>query len=541
MADINEFEYSSPWVVVTLFIGFVVFSLVFESLEHLLEHSIIHKRRWSVMHMMRRLKEEVLSVGLIAIVLVLIEPSLVQICVPAKWVEGNKKAIDREQKDDDKGRRLLSIGRDLLAEKAVKCPTGRAQLFTKEAIHSVHILIYTIVFFHVLLSFAFIILSLLRMSEWQHWEKDAQKGVLLKAKTKKMRVLGGSTSYHWLKVFSHHLTSAVSKRSYLAVRRLSMNLCEKELGCTIAECKGDFQFYPFSKYMMGEFMARFVSVSYLLWLLGAGLLVIRDPGHQALVMLVFSGASILVLLIISMKLHSVLVHLTVKAHFMFEEDIEETTAGQEGEEVSLKTRSDADTALYERMRQRVEAFQTVDDLFWFHRPGILLGAQKVIYFGTAVMLALIFSAFLGKKGSQKNVVDNPVVIAVMVVQGLLLLLNARNNLPVYVLVMMAKKDIGRVALRWMNEDKFLTYKVELSGHGHGGSHKKGGAAEGYGPAHQEFREDLITRGATLVRRGPHQKTPGSSKVPQPHVEAASSPTSPQNPPARRELASYLDP
>lgn len=508
MASLDYLETSSSWVVVVLFAGFVVFSFTLDFVETLVDRWVTRKRLWTVLYMLRRLKEEVLSVGLLAILLVLTEPRLLEICVPEHWVKGKG-----EQKSDPGVNPQDPHNRNLLAEDASKlCPSGSAHLFSKGTIHAVHVLIYIIVFLHVLYAFAFVLISHWRINNWRTWEQTGVRGVVLKADAWTMKSLGRNTGKHWLYVCVGHLVKPVDQVSYLSVRRLFLQTHRNEL--SLPEVDWTFDFDGFSKYVLGKSMAQLVSLNWALWIAAALVLALPNIDWQAYAMLAFSGISIVTLVVVAMKLHSVVIHLTAKAQYQFHDELWEDVntppapprplhppappslaptgvtielEGMELEDIARRSIQYAESISYPEVEEgsripdappnvlpppseiikqksfvRRRVVDSVEDLFVGGSTGVLLTIHKVIYFGSAFITALVVSSMLGNEGRYIRALDSTTLWVLLVVQLALLLQNAWSFLPVYVLITMGRRDAGVVALKWKMEDKFLGYQEELS-------------------------------------------------------------------------------
>lgn len=490
MQPASHFFDLPSWVGASLLGIFMVITLFWQLLDEWAKHRAEQKEMWPLQHTIARVKEEFLAVGIISILLTLVEPELGNNCVKEDWVLAD---LPYSTSYPTNGTEYWS--------KANPCPTGKVPLLTKKAAHAVHILIYVVVFLHVLISSLLVMTSWYRIRQWKKWEHAGRRGVKLNVSSWMLQSLGSSKAAHWIHVVVSPVSHTIRDSTYLALRRSfleNLRTVKRE-----PRIEYNFPFLHFCQYELGTFMAKLVWLNWSLWLLAAAMLALPSPKLQLGFILGLGFTSVITLHAISLKLHSVLVHCAAKSYFQFQgelgtraadistraADISTKATGTsesgarmdplapaEAGEVNPLTRSSTfsehlvqylgsvkEALPQEKLeRRRARVSDTMEELFLYHRPGLLLVLLKVVVFDLSLSLAVVLSSLWGhhERFSQYGFFRylGPMI---MVVEGVLLVTSAWNVLPVYVLVMMARQDAGVRALRWLNEMKFMEEKRKL--------------------------------------------------------------------------------
>ncbi|KAI8476523.1 MAG: Mlo family-domain-containing protein [Monoraphidium minutum] len=200
MADIAE---TPGWRTGLLFLLFAVISVFLEEGTHWLEHKWSSRRGTSrsngLITMLTFIKQELFLLGLISMLLTAVQDSMLKICIPdavarygLHWTPDPLEEVTKSKasaysssymKDEaSKGRHLLA-GAPKSDYNA--CSTGNQPLFSAYMIYQVHIpiflfaltvvhiLIFLFAVVHVLYVFGTLMVCLVQIRQWRHWEEEA--------------------------------------------------------------------------------------------------------------------------------------------------------------------------------------------------------------------------------------------------------------------------------------------------------------------------------------------------------------------------------
>ncbi|XP_078433981.1 MLO-like protein 1 isoform X2 [Wolffia australiana] len=274
-------EFTPTWMVVVVGSVIVFVSLVVERLLHALGKYLIKRNRRPLFEALQKVKEELMLLGFISLLLMLLQNSIVKICVPEyitrqmlpckredhASVSTSHYQIDFFSGISGSGRRLLSGGSG-----ANKCPEGKVPFLSLEAVHRLHIFIFVLAVSHVLYCTVTMLLGMARIREWRNWE-DAihaqQEGNNQTAPRishvrqfefiqERFKGFGKNSKFmSWVHSFLKQFYGSITKSDYTTLR----------LGFIMTHCKGNPRF-NFHKYMIRILESDFkkiVGISWYLW------------------------------------------------------------------------------------------------------------------------------------------------------------------------------------------------------------------------------------------------------------------------------------
>ncbi|KAK3144678.1 hypothetical protein QOZ80_4AG0316250 [Eleusine coracana subsp. coracana] len=174
-------EDTPTWIVASVCSVIVLISFGFERALHLLGKALERRRRETLYEALLKLKEELMLLGFISLLLVVFQESIQRICIDERLIErwqpcrgrgGNAAAHDGVASTIGAGgRRLLSGG-----AASERCPEGKVSLLSLHALEQIHIFIFVLAITHVVLSAVTVLLGLLQMRKWMHWENSIREG-----------------------------------------------------------------------------------------------------------------------------------------------------------------------------------------------------------------------------------------------------------------------------------------------------------------------------------------------------------------------------
>ncbi|KAK1299804.1 MLO-like protein 1 [Acorus calamus] len=420
-AEEIKLEYTPTWVVALVCSIIVAISLAVERLIHYLGKNLKRKDQKPLFEALQKVKEELMLLGFISLLLTVFQGAIHKICIPESLTR-HMLPCKRETDSSTTNahylhygslgvgggmRRLLSGEESGITYCAAK---GKVPLLSLEALHQLHIFIFVLALVHVTFCVTTMILGGAKIRQWKHWEdtiaeKNYDSSVVLKPRIthvhkhdfirERFQGIGkDSLIVGWLYSFVKQFYGSVTKSDYVTLR----------LGFIMTHCRGNPKF-DFHKYMMRALEADFkkvVGISWYLWIFVVVFLLLNVDGWHTYFWIAF--IPLMLLLAIGTKLEHVITQL---AH-----DVAEKHTAIEGDLV----------------------VQPSDDLFWFHRPRIVLYLIHFILFQNAFEIAFFFW-ILCTYGFDSCIMGQVYFIVPRLVIGVIVqLLCSYSTLPLYAIV-----------------------------------------------------------------------------------------------------------
>ncbi len=192
-----------------------------------LEASLAARCKAGLLHVLRALKEELLTLGVISLLLVVVDTYLVQICVKCA---GDKCSWECDQPPEgvppaDDCERLVT-----------ECPPGEEPLWSLTALHQAHILLFCIALVHILYTAVSLILCLARVARWRALEVAALARRWPRLAGRFLPRPAERAAGHALKCFVLVWTQSVNEELYVGLRRLFVERFDLDF---------DFDFHAF--------------------------------------------------------------------------------------------------------------------------------------------------------------------------------------------------------------------------------------------------------------------------------------------------------
>ncbi|XP_010439065.1 PREDICTED: MLO-like protein 13 [Camelina sativa] len=428
-AESRSLEYTPTWVVAFICFIIVLLSLLAERGLHHLGKCLKRRQQDALFEALQKLKEELMLLGFISLMLTVSQAAIRHICVPEALVSNMfpcKKPLKEHHAPQSShtviinARRLLSTG-----ESSNNCAAkGKVPLVSVEALHQLHIFIFVLAVFHVIFCASTMVLGGARIKQWKHWENwfkkhPSQKGSarrdhshghahahpnahaiheLFNANHEFFEMHAGgfwrrSVVISWLRSFFKQFYGSVTKSEYIALRQAFI----------MRHCRTNPSF-DFHNYMLRTLEIDFkkvVSISWYLWLFVVVFLLLNVGGWNTYFWLSF--LPLILLLMVGAKLEYIISSLAL--------------------DVSEK-----------RSRAEEAVITPSDELFWFHRPGIVLQLIHFILFQNSFEIAFFFW-ILFTYGIHSCIMEKLGFLIPRLVMGVLVqVLCSYSTLPLYALV-----------------------------------------------------------------------------------------------------------
>ncbi|KAL3752889.1 hypothetical protein ACJRO7_000309 [Eucalyptus globulus] len=478
-AETTTLEFTSTWVVavvccVIVLISFVVHRFL-QCAGQLLSRpkknyqGLRRGRRKHLFDALQKIKEELMLLGFISLLLSVFQTRIGKICISETlanvWLPCHKPADSSSTttahfstnpipSDGCRGRRLLADTTDY-------CQEGKVPLLSLTALHHLHIFIFVLATFHVIVCVVIILCGQARLHYWWKWEQCIiENGSYIKEedRCRKLTELAkkdGCFSYRgkrsavigWLHTIGKHFFPSLTELEYIAIR----------LNCIKARDMENPEDH-FQKYVIHGVQKDFdkvVGISWYLWLFVVLFLLLNVAGWNAYFWISFLPLTLL--LAVGTKLEHI-----VK---------------RRSDKILVEYRSSAGAS-----KSKVTAIQFSDKDFWFQKPHLVLDLIHIILFQNSFELAFFFfilfeydfhSCIMGKVGY---------VIPRLVIGVFVQIMCSYRTLPLYAIIkkqMLLKhsrskkeKEMKIVTYIWDRIDKWdERKKATENGSTQGGSRK----------------------------------------------------------------------
>lgn len=465
-AETKTLEFTPTWVVAGVCCAIVLISfLVHRFLQcagQLLSRpkkdcrSPHRGRRKYLFDALQKIKEELMLLGFISLLLsvfqmrigkICISETLANFCLPCHRNDTSYSATPAHfstnpiPSDGCRGRRLLADTTDYCSEK------GKVPLLSFTALHHLHIFIFVLATFHVIVSVVIILCGEARLHYWREWEQCIIKDEHFINEEERCRVLDrlakkdGSKRFAvfgGLHMIGKHFFPSLTKSEYIAIR----------LNCIKARYleKPEDHFQKYIIHGVQKDFHKVIGISWYLWLFVVVFLLLNVAGRNAYFWISFLPLTLL--LAVGTKLEHI-----------------------------VKQRTDKIIAKYHK--SEVAAIEFSDEDFWFQRPHLVLDLIHIILFQNSFELAFFFfilfqygfhSCIMGKVGY---------VIPRLVIGVFVQIMCSYRTLPLYAIIkkQMQLKPIGSkkekemkiVTFIWDRIDNWDKRKATENGSTQGGS------------------------------------------------------------------------
>ncbi|CAH2078093.1 unnamed protein product [Thlaspi arvense] len=412
----GSLEYTPTWVVAFICFIIVLLSLLAERGLHHLGKCLKRRRQDALFEALQKLKEELMLLGFISLMLTVSQAAIRHICVPEALVSNMfpcKKPLESHHAPQSSHsliintRHLLSTG-----------PSPDNWKVSVEALHQLHIFIFVLAVFHVIFCASTMVLGGARIQQWKHWEDRFKKHPSQKGTTNRGHAHAHAHAIHelfnanheffemhaggfwrrsvvisWLRSFFKQFYGSVTKSEYIALRQ----------GFIMTHCRTNPSF-NFHKYMLRTLEIDFkkvVSISWYLWLFVVVFLLLNVGGWNTYFWLSF--LPLILLLMVGAKLENIISSLAL--------DVCE-----------------------KRNRSEEAVIEPSDELFWFHKPEIVLQLIHFILFQNSFEIAFFFW-ILFTYGIHSCIMEKLGFLIPRLVMGVLVqVLCSYSTLPLYALV-----------------------------------------------------------------------------------------------------------
>ncbi|CAO2035195.1 unnamed protein product [Urochloa humidicola] len=370
MSEEATLEETPTWIVASVCSAIVLISLVFERALHRLGKAL-ERRRVTLYEALLKLKEELMLLGFVSLLLVVFQDLIQKICIDESLMEhwmpcrgGNKASATAHYGASSTftagGRRMLKGG----AAFGHCSSKGKVPLLSLHALEQLHIFIFVLAITHVVFSAFTVLLGLLQMRKWMHWEKNIQQegssAPKMIKRVQKIKFIQDRCKGHekvawviiWMRSFFKQFYGSVSNDDYVAMR----------LGFVMTHFRGHskFNFYDYMIKALEKDFKRVVGIKWYYWIFVMIFLLVNITGWHSYFWISLVPLSLL--LLIGTKLEHIINKL---AH-----EVASKHAASQGEGGIVVRPS--------------------DELFWFHSPRLVLVLIHFILFQNAFEFAYFF-------------------------------------------------------------------------------------------------------------------------------------------------------
>lgn len=414
-------ESTPTWIVACVCSVIVLISLIFERGLHFLGKAL-ERRRKTLYEALLKLKEELMLLGFVSLLLVVFQDLIQKICIDESLLEhwlpcrGESAASASAaahygygvSSPAVRGTRRMLKGGAAAAFDGHCSSKGKVPLLSLHALEQIHIFIFALAITHVVLSVATVLLGLLQMRTWMHWEKTIQEegssAPKMIARVQKIRFIQDRYKGNekvvrviiWTRSFFKQFYGSVSNDDYIAMR----------LGFVIEHFRGHpkFNFYNYMIRALEKDFKRVVGIKWYYWIFVMIFLLINVTGWHSYFWI--SLVPLALLLLIGTKLE----HIINKLAY----EVASKHAAGQGEGGIVVSPS--------------------DELFWFHSPRLVLVLIHFILFQNAFEFAYFFWT-LAMFGAHSCIMDRlGYSISRIVICVVVQVLCSYSTLPLYAIV-----------------------------------------------------------------------------------------------------------
>ncbi|GKE73619.1 MLO-like protein 6, partial [Tanacetum coccineum] len=190
---IRTLENTPTWAVAVVCVVLVAISILIEHGIHITGKWLKRMNKKTLYEALEKIKSELMLLGFISLLLIVGQGTITNTCIPRSlgdnWLPCSKKYIKERDAHHDENeaeihRKLLSffdsnvtMTRRVLSgtTSGDKCQAqGKVPLLSSEALHELHVFIFSLAVFHVVCSIATLAFGRAKMREWEEWEMETQ-------------------------------------------------------------------------------------------------------------------------------------------------------------------------------------------------------------------------------------------------------------------------------------------------------------------------------------------------------------------------------
>ncbi|WOL17254.1 MLO-like protein 9 [Canna indica] len=183
----RELDRTPTWAVASVCAVIVLISILLEKGLHHLGEWFTERRKKAMFEALEKIKGELMVLGFISLLLTFGQNYIVQICIPEEAADTMLPCDKEEKVEPEEGegvthhRRLLwdsiskipSKHRLLMeASSSPHCSEGKVPIISLNGLHQLHIFIFFLAIFHVLISAVTMALGREKIRSWKEWEKE---------------------------------------------------------------------------------------------------------------------------------------------------------------------------------------------------------------------------------------------------------------------------------------------------------------------------------------------------------------------------------
>ncbi|KAI3522994.1 hypothetical protein L1887_01046 [Cichorium endivia] len=413
---IRTLERTPTWAVAAVCLILVTVSIFIEQIIHLIGKWLKKNNKKTLFEALEKIKSELMLLGFISLLLTVGQAIITDICIPKSlgdtWLPCSKKDIKEmdahrgANEEEIHARRLLSA-----AAYGDKCTAqGKVPFLSREALHELHIFIFSLAVYHVVCSIITLAFGRAKMKEWKAWETETQtteyqythdpeRFRLARDTTfgqRHLSIWSRSTIFVWMIGFIRQFGMSVPKVDYMTLRHGFI------MAHLAPNSQANFNFQRYIKRSLEDDFKLVVGISPPIWFLAVLFLLFSTNSWRSYLWLPF--IPLIIVLLVGTKLQVVITKMGLRI--------------QERGQVVKGT----------------PLVEPTDNLFWFNRPHLLLYLIHFVLFQNAFQLA--FFAWSGYQfGAKSCFHKHKIDLCIKISMGVfVLILCSYVTLPLYALV-----------------------------------------------------------------------------------------------------------
>ncbi|KAL6552302.1 hypothetical protein OROHE_007666 [Orobanche hederae] len=164
----RPFVYTPSWVIAVVCFVIVFISVIVERALHNLGRFFKRKNQDSLYEALEKLKEELMILGFISLLLTVFQGLISRLCIPDRLASIMLPC--RMEPPVHHQTRGMNVRRLLAEEVSEQCSEGHVPFLSLEALHQLHIFIFVLAVVYVIFSASTMVLGGIKISQWTHWE-----------------------------------------------------------------------------------------------------------------------------------------------------------------------------------------------------------------------------------------------------------------------------------------------------------------------------------------------------------------------------------
>ncbi|KAL6517841.1 hypothetical protein OROMI_033542 [Orobanche minor] len=424
----RPFVYTPSWVIAVVCFIIVFISVIVERALHNLGRFFKRKNQDSLYEALEKLKEELMILGFISLLLTVFQGLISRLCIPDRLASIMLPC--RMEPPVHHQTRGMNVRRLLAEEVSEQCSEGHVPFLSLEALHQLHIFIFVLAVVYVIFSASTMVLGGIKISQWTHWEASIKNeksryhrahALHAQVPLKEFRERAGKywrkfRLVSWMAAFFKQFYGSVTISDYLALRSGFIKTLFRQPRLQFSQVSAEDTGKRFQENNRNKLVLMALCCDLLAY----------EHNRMAYIFLAIILASIRLLLTVGAKLEHIITQLAKEA------------AERAGDAEATTVRPS-------------------DELFWFHKPILVLYLIHFILFQNSFEIAF-FLWIWSTYGFKSCIMEELNFIIPRLVIGIIVqVLCSYSTLPLYALVSQMGTMFKQTLFEESTKDLILTW------------------------------------------------------------------------------------